>query len=170
MEHATDPNFIGTLGLNWKLFLAQLVNFAIVLFILWKWVFKPVAGALEQRRLRVEASVKQAEEIERRMNEFKAWQEQEMQKARREAEGVLEKAAVMAESAKQETIESARAEVDKIMAKTKQTIEAEKQQMLGEVRAELAEIVSLATEKILMAKLDERKDKELINNVLKAVK
>lgn len=167
---STDPNFIGTLGLNWKLFLAQLVNFGIVLVILWKWVFKPLSGALEQRRQRIGLSVKQAEEIEKRLAEFRAWQEQETQKARREAETILQKATTSAEQSKQEMVLQAKAEAEKILAKTKQAIEAEKEQLLVEVRSELAELTALATEKILRAKLDEKKDKELINEVLRTIK
>ena len=53
-KEAGSGGVIGTLGLNWKLFMAQLLNFGIVLFVLWKWVFRPVAGALETRRQRVE--------------------------------------------------------------------------------------------------------------------
>ncbi|MBX4188293.1 MAG: hypothetical protein KW793_04140, partial [Candidatus Doudnabacteria bacterium] len=36
--HKNSSGVLGTLGINWKLFLAQLINFSIVLFVFWKWV------------------------------------------------------------------------------------------------------------------------------------
>ena len=164
-----SAGFIGTLGINWKLFLAQLVNFGIVIFILWKWVMKPVVGALEARRARIEASVQKAEEIEQRMKQFEAEREQELREARREAEGVLQKALAAADSIKTETLESARAEAERILVETRTTIAADKEKMLRELREELSGLTLLATEKILRQKLDGHKDRELVAEVLKTL-
>jgi F-type H+-transporting ATPase subunit b len=161
--------FIGTLGLNWKLFLAQLVNFAIVLFILWRWVFKPVVRALESRRQKIENSVKQAEDIEKRVYEFEASQEERLKKAYAEAEEILKKAASSAEQSRKETLEVARAEAEKILSDMKSAIAAEKEQMLQEVREELATLTVMATEKILRAKLDLRKDSEIVREILQSI-
>ena len=165
-----ETNFIGTLGLNWKLFVAQLVNFGIVIFILWKWVMKPVVGALESRRARIEQSVKKAEEIERQANEFRAYQESERRKVNLEADALINKAVASGEKLKQETAESARLEARKIITDAKAAIEAEKGKALTEVREEVANMAVMAAEKILRAKLDGRENQELINKILKTVK
>lgn len=170
MEHATEPNFIGTLGLNWKLFLAQLINFGIVILVLWKWVFKPVAGALKARRHKIEESVKKAEEIEVRLKELESSRGEHMRKARAEAEEIIKKAIVAGESSKAEILGSAKAQAEKILAEAKTNIEKEKEKMFQEIREEVANLTVMATEKILREKLDERKDKELINKVFSSIK
>ena len=114
MEHATEPNFIGTLGLNWKLFLAQLINFGIVILVLWKWVFKPVAGALETRRQKIEESVKKADEIEKRLKEFEASRDQEFRKARAAAEEIIQKATTSGEASKAEILALAKVQAGRI--------------------------------------------------------
>lgn len=170
VEGGAEPSFIGTLGLNWKLFLGQLINFSIILFILWRWVFKPIASALEGRRLKIEQSLKQAEDIKQRIAEFENTKEQELKKAKGEGDKILKDALSLALEVKQETLSQAKVEAGRIMIHARETIEAEKHQMLKEVRGEISSLTVLATEKILREKLDSEKDKALIQDVLKIIK
>ncbi len=170
VAEVVDPGVIGTLGLNWKLFLAQLVNFAIVVLILWKWVFKPVVGALQARQERVERTVRQAEEIEQRVKEFEMKREDQMKQARIAAEGIINKAAGAASGLRTEILEKAKTEAEKAVAEARGLIEAEKRQMLTDVRSEIASLTIQASEKILKEKLDERKNSKLIEDVLASIK
>lgn len=166
-EHAAKPSALGTLGIDWKLFLAQLVNFGIVVFILWRWIFRPVAGALESRRQKIETSIKQAEEIEQRMKKFEIEQEELMKKARAEGQEMVKKSQVAAESMEKETVEKARQGAEKIIKDAQIQIEQDKQRALQEAREELANLTVMATEKILRSKLDKEKDKRLVEEVLR---
>lgn len=170
MEQATEPNFIGTLGLNWKLFLAQLINFGIVILILWKWVFKPVAGALETRRQKIEDSVRKAEEIEAGLKEFESSRGEQMKKTRAEAESIIQKATAAGESSKTEILGAAKAQAENILAQAKASIAQEKQKMFGELREEVANLTVMATERILREKLDEKRDRAMIEEVIKSIK
>ena len=107
-----SAGFIGTLGINWKLFLAQLLNFGIVLFILWKWVMKPVVGALESRRVKIEQSLKKAQDIEERLQKFEEHKEGELRRIRVQGQEILNQANAAAASAKAETVAAGRAEAD----------------------------------------------------------
>ena len=172
-EHAADvadTGVIGTLGLNWKLFLAQLVNFTIVLLILWKWVFKPVAGALQARQERIERSVTNASEIEQRVKEFEKKREEQMKQARIVAEGIINKAAEAATGLRAEIVERAKVEAEKITAEARAVVETEKKQMLTEVKAQIAGLTILASERILKEELDERKHSRLIEEALSSIK
>lgn len=169
MVETTEPNFAATLGLNWKLFLAQAINFSIVLFVLWRWVFRPVAGALEARRQRIEGSVKKAAEIEERLAKLSAAETAKMKEARVQADQVIREASAAAAEAKAETIAAAKAAADKIMAGTKAAMMAEKEKAMREVRAEIAELTVLAAEKILRAKLDKDEDKKLVSDVIRGI-
>ncbi|MDP3740876.1 MAG: F0F1 ATP synthase subunit B [bacterium] len=171
VENAPETSgVVGTLGLNWKLFLAQLVNFGIVLLVLWKWVFKPLVGALEGRRQKIEASIKQAGEIEKRLVEFEKHREQEIAKARVEAAEILKKASIGAEIAKQEIAAVAQTQAEKILSDAGKLIEAERIQMFRELREEVANLTVMATEKILREKLDEKKDKKIVEEIIQNMK
>ena len=166
VEAVAEPNFIGTLGLNWKLFLAQLLNFGVVLFVLWRWVFRPLSGALEQRRLKIEGSVKKAEEIEARLNLLAVERKETMQKARQEADGIIKDALTAASNIKTEGEAAARAQSEKILNDTKVEINAEKDRALKEVKTEIATIVIAAAEKVARVKIDSKQDMDLTNEII----
>lgn len=161
---------LGTLGINWKLFLAQLVNFGIVLFIFWKWVVKPLGKTLTDRTEKIEQGLKNAEYTDSEKKKFEDWKIHEMKKVRTEADHVLRTTTDMANKIKQETIVEAQVQANKVLDQAKTSIESEKVQMLKEVKHEIATLVVAASEKILRTKLDPKKDQELINDSVKQIR
>src|SRR3954467_12266796 len=95
---------LGTLGVDWKLFLAQLINFGIVLFIFWKWVVKPLGTTLTKRQERIEAGLKNAERTDVERKKFEDWKVAEMKKVRTEADKILRITTDTANQIKQDTI------------------------------------------------------------------
>jgi hypothetical protein len=61
--HATtlEVGLIGTLGLNRDLFFAQLFNFAVVFFVMWRWVYKPLVKAMDERSATIAKGLSDAE-------------------------------------------------------------------------------------------------------------
>lgn len=161
---------LGTLGIDFKLFLAQLVNFGVVLFIFWKWVVKPLGKTLTDRQNRIESGLKNADLMESEKRKFDEWKSAEMKKVRSEAEKVLKGASDTAEKIKVETLGTAQTQANKLVEQAMASIESEKVQMLKEVRTELADLVVMASEKILNEKLTDKKDADLIKKSIEGVK
>lgn len=168
-EAASDQSVAGMFGLNLKLFIAQLINFGIVLFVLWKWVFKPVSKALTERTNKIEKSLQEAKQISEEKQTFDTWKNAEMGKVRIEAAQIMTQAKSEAESMRQKLIEQTKQEQGKIILQTQAKLEEEKQKAVAEVKLQIADMVVGATEKILRQKLDEKKDKELIKQALQKV-
>jgi F-type H+-transporting ATPase subunit b len=167
-EAAGGP--LGTLGINWKLFLAQLVNFGIVLFIFWKWVVKPLGTTLENRQKKIESGLKNAAYMEEEKEKFEQWKTGEMKKVRLEAENVIKVTTDTAEKTKTEIVSLAQSQAEKIIEQAKSSIELEKAQMLKDVKASVAELVVSASEKILKSKLDSKKDHELVSESMREMR
>lgn len=169
-EHAEnteeDQGVVGLLGLNGKLFIAQLINFAIVLFVLWKWVFGPVAKGLSNRTAKIEASLADAEKIAEDRKNFDSWKDGEISEVRKEAAAILTKAKSEAENLKVETLTQTKEEQAKITAQATAQIEQQKQAMVKEAKAEIADLVISATQAVIKVKLDPKKDKELVEQAL----
>jgi F-type H+-transporting ATPase subunit b len=165
-EHSSG-GVAGTLGLDAGLFIAQLVNFGIVLFILWKFVFKPVADKLQQRTDKIEKSLRDATTLEHEKTDFATWKQQEMAKTRQEASAIISEAEKQALEARQKITEETRLEQNKMVAQTRKQMEQEKAQALQSAKSELADLVTMATEKIIKEKMDEKKDRSLIQEMLK---
>jgi F-type H+-transporting ATPase subunit b len=168
--HEADPGLLGTLGINWKLFIAQLVNFGIVLFIFWKWIVKPLGKTLTERQERIESGLKNADYMEQEKKNFEDWRQAEMKKARGEAENIIKATTETANKMKQDIVSEAHLQSAKMMEQTKAQIESEKSQMLKEVKQEVATLVVSASEKILRTKIDSKKDQELVSESIKSIK
>ncbi len=169
--HAEESGgVLGTLGINWKLFLAQLVNFGIVLFVFWKWVVKPLGTTLTKRQERIESGLKNAEQMDVERKKFEEWKTTEMKKVRNEADHILRITTDTANKIKQETIVEAQNQATKLLQQAKSNIESEKNQMLKEAKVELSTLIVAASEKILRQKLDSKKDHELISESMKGIK
>ncbi len=162
-----DPGIVGMFGLNWKLFLAQLVNFGIVLFVLWKWVFKPVTKGLSDRTEKIESSLVEAERIMKDRETFESWKQGEMGTVRTEASAIISAAKQTAEELKATTLKATTEEQTRLVEQTKERMAQEKTAMIESAKSELADIVVHATSTILKAKIDPTKDKALIDDALK---
>lgn len=165
----TEQGLLGTFGIDWKLFIAQLVNFGVVLFIFWKWIVGPITGALQERQEKIEKGLQNAEDMEREREQFEKIKVQELKKARQEAESIIEGANQTAEKLKNDTLDQANEQSEKMIERAKSSIEQEKEQMLREVKGQMATLVTAATEKILQEKMDSRKDREFIKESISKV-
>lgn len=168
--HEAQQSLPGMLGINWKGFIGQLVNFAIVLFVLWKWVFGPLGKKLEERTAKIEESLKNADEIEAKHKEAEEHRKAEIEKARIEASEIIVKAQKTAEQTKEQIVAEARAATERMMEQTKTQLASEKSKLMQEVREEAASLVVMATEKILREKIDPKKDESLIKESLQSIK
>lgn len=166
-EHAEDAGVVGLFGLNWKLFLAQLINFAIVLFVLWKWVWKPVTSGMEERTKKIEDSLLTADKIQNEKVLFEEWKAAEMSKTRTEAVSIINEAKTTAMRTKDQIVEQTKLEQQGIIDRTKIQLAKEQELAVSEAKQQLADLVVSATEKLLRSKLDSKSDQKLINAALK---
>jgi F-type H+-transporting ATPase subunit b len=157
---------IGTLGINLKIFLAQLFNFAIVLLVLWKWAYKPIVKILEERQEKIEKSVRQAGEIEKRVVEIEREQQTVMTAAKSEAAAMLEDVRVAADDRKKVLLEKAKEDVQAVVAQGKVQLQAQKEQMVRDAREEIAKIAVEAARKILLESVDEKKAQKFAEGVV----
>ncbi len=160
----------GTLGLNITYFIGQLLTFSVVLVVLWKFVFNPVAKKLTERTEKIEKSLNDATRIEKEKQEFEIWKNQEMSKARLEASTIITLAQTEAGKARQQILDQTKHDQQKLVDQAKSQIESEKNQQLQAAKSELANIITTATEKILRKKLDSKADQELIKVSLTNIK
>lgn len=165
-EATTNGGIAGTFGIDWMKFVAQLVNFAIVLFVLWKWVFTPVTKKLEERTAKIEKAMKDAASTEKEKQEFAQWKDLEMVKVRSQASAIVAAAQNDAIKAKQMIVDETKQDQQKLVNQAKAQIESEKNKSLAEAKTELADLVTNAAEKILRKKLDVKTDQEYIKESL----
>lgn len=89
MEELATGGFIEKFGLDARLLLAQVVNFAIVLFVLSRFVFRPLLRTMRTRTERIEGGLKSAEEAEQKKQAVQEWERTERRRVHDEASALL---------------------------------------------------------------------------------
>jgi F-type H+-transporting ATPase subunit b len=154
------------LGIDWKLLIAQIVNFLVLLFVLWKFAYGPVLAMLEKRQKKIEKGLKDADDAHKKLEESAEKQKEILKNARTEAKDIVEKAREQAEKAKSEIALEAKVQAEKIITVAKAEIEQEKQKTINEIKSEIGGLVVAATEKIVGEKMDSEKNRELIEKAI----
>lgn len=157
-------------GLNWKLFIAQLINFSIILLVMWRFVFRPVSKALADRTTKIESSLAEAERITADRETFDSWKNKEISEVRQEAAEIITQAKGDAERVRTEITETAKTDATKIMERGKVQLIEEKDKAVQEIKAEIADMVVKATETILKKKMDSASDQALIKEAIESLK
>lgn len=161
---------LAKLGIDWKLLVAQLVNFAILLFVLHRFAYRPMLDMLENRSKRIEKGLQDAEKAKRRLSEIAEKEKEVLRKAREEAKGILAQAEEAGRQRQEKMFEDAQLETARMLTFAKSKMESEQARMMAEAKAELAGIVVTAVERVVNEKLDAAKDGELIHKALREVK
>ena len=117
---------IHNLGLDWKLFLAQAVNFLIVIVILRFTVYRPLLHLMAQRRKKIEEGLAKSEEAERRLLEVGELKKNKLKEAEAEVVQVMKSAEARAKEETQKILAAAAKKEAEVMKTALERIEAEK--------------------------------------------
>lgn len=161
-EAAAHTDLLGVLGIDWKLFLAQLVNFGLVTLVLWKWAYKPAVDMLDKRKKSIAESLAKAEEIDRRMKRIGAEEGAMMKEAHEKAQAVLVAAEASAKEHMASEVEKTRKQVETMLEAGRAELSAMKAHLLTETKQELADVVTVAVEKIVGETADKKTHAELV--------
>lgn len=150
-------------------FVAQVVSFLVLVWILSKYAWKPLMKMMEDRRNFIESNLKQAEQERAQAEQIKQEYQEEMRKARQEAQSVIDKATKVSEERAAETLAQAKEEAEKIKKAALLDIERERDRAVAEVRAQVAELSISVAEKIIRQKLDMKGQEQLIEQFIQEV-
>lgn len=154
-------------GIQPVLLAAQVVNFLILLFILKKFLYGPILKVLETRKTRIAESLKQAEDIEKRLAEISEEEQKRILKAAQEGEKIIKEAT----DASVQIIEDGKKKYEEIVGKAAEDAKAQSEmehvRLMQEVKANLAEVVGVALEKVTGKVLTEKDKKDILEKQVK---
>jgi len=79
------------LGVDWKIIIAQIVNFFILLSILYFFLHKPILNILEKRRKKIKKSLQDADAISKKMENVKLETEKVISQAERKSLRIIKR-------------------------------------------------------------------------------
>lgn len=145
-------SLLAVFGVNWKLLLAQGVNFALLLAVLSYFLYKPVLRMIDERREKIAEGVRTAEAASMRLAEAQKKGDGIVGDASREAETLVKTARARAEEKGVEIIKSAEARAQSALSDASARAEEAKRQAIKESEKEITRAAMLAAEKILSVK------------------
>ncbi len=161
-------NIANLFGINLWAFLSQLVSFAIVFLILWKWGFPVIIKTLEKRQAVIREGVENAEKARYDLAEATARAEHVLQEARVQAQETINHAAKVAEKEANRIQEEAYARA----AQIEQQQVARIQQEAARARAELSRLVVnlsiSAAGKVISKSVDTKVNRRLVEEFVHA--
>ncbi len=137
-----------TLGIQWPKLIAQVINFGIVLFVLWKWAYKPVLQMLELRREKIAESVANAEQVKQELASAQAKAHELLTEANSHGNKLIEEARISAAKVLEMETQKAIATANDIITKARQASEAELVRMKAELRKEVGRLVVVTSAKV----------------------
>lgn len=161
MVYEAPKDLLGTLGINAKLFFAQLVNFTIVLFVMWRWVYRPLVRMMDARAKDIAEGLEHAKRADARLIEADAEKARIVEAAHAEAHAVLEETRAHVEAMRREQRERATQEMEQVAKEARAAIATERQAAFDTLKQDVAELVALSTAKVA-AGLDANAQRQLI--------
>jgi F-type H+-transporting ATPase subunit b len=140
---------IEKLGIDWKLILAQIVNFAILFFVLRKFAYKPILELLEKREKRIKEAQDFAEGVDKKMKELDDLTKERLNDASKKADEIVHKAKESAKEREKEIVAAALEKSKKMVDEAKWMANQEKEKALQELKGEMGSLVVLAAEKVI---------------------
>lgn len=161
-------SLISTFHIDWKIMAAQLVNFGIVIAVLYFFALKPLKKLMSERSQKIEGGIADAKTNAEVLKSTKAEYDKAIAAARAEATNIFNEGKKEAEAKRAEMLEKAMSEVDTMITNGKKTLEAEKTKMVADAKKEIVALVVDATRKLLegeaSSKLEE-KASQAVNNI-----
>ncbi|MEK7106488.1 MAG: F0F1 ATP synthase subunit B [Patescibacteria group bacterium] len=158
-------SFITTFHIDWKILIAQGINFAIVLLLLYFFALKPLKKVMSERTNVIEKGIADAKHNAELVTKTTKEYEEVIGKAKAEAHTLFQEGKKEAEVKKAEMMASAQAEVESMIATGKKNLETEKNKMVEEAKVEIVSLVVAATEKILKDQGDKSVTEKAIKNI-----
>ncbi|MEK7588214.1 MAG: F0F1 ATP synthase subunit B [Patescibacteria group bacterium] len=159
---------ISTFHIDWKLMIAQIINFILVFLALYFLAAKPLKKIIQERTEEITTGLLNGKENAVLLENTKKEYEAVLVQARNDAHKLLQDTKKEAGVKKTEMMEEAKKEVAVMIENGKKSLEAEKTKMLTEAKKEIVSLIVQTTEKVIGSKVDgayEAKVVKELNNI-----
>ena len=165
LQAAADTGGAG-LQINFFWVIVSALNFVVFAVLLYVAFGRTVSRMLEDRRVRIEQGLKDAD-VARREREAAAEEKQAIiQTARREANDIVAHAQKTADEVRQRDVAATQQELERLREQAAVEIAAEKARVLGEVRGQVADLALLAAARVVGETRTSERERRLVQEFL----
>lgn len=158
---------IDTFHIDWRLIIAQMVNFAVVIIVLYKFAIKPLGKLMDERSSKIQGGILDAKKHKELLSQTEEEYKKIVAEARKESQDIIGIAKKDAEKVREDLILKAGEDAKKLVESGRAELEAEKAKMLGDAKKELAGLIVSSTEKVLEGVMDEKLKSKISEGAVK---
>lgn len=150
-------------------FIAQILNLFIQMYLIKRFLFKPINEVLEKRRALADQEIRDARSAKEEADGLKEQYETSIADARAEAAAIVSSAQKEAEARADELVRSAEAQVAGIKAKAEADIAQERKKAINEVKDEIGGLAMDIAGKVVEKEIHEDDHRRLIDEFIQNV-
>ena len=156
--------------INVQQLILQIVNFAIIFFLLSKFVYKPILKILDERANKVAGGLKAAEKSIQEQILMEETKQKELVKTQKEVAKILEDAGKKANLLSKTIVDEARSEAQKVVKNEETQLRARLEKEESRLKGEIANLVTDTTKTVLKSNLSAKHQKEIIKSQISDLK
>jgi F-type H+-transporting ATPase subunit b len=147
-------SIISTFHIDWKIIIAQAINFGVVFVVLYIFALKPLSKLMAERSEKIGKGIEDAKTNAMLVAKTEKEYDEMLTKAKNEADKIFQEGKKEALAKKAMMLEEAKVEVAVVIENGKKMLEADKVKMVEEAKKEIVTLAMLATEKLINSKQD----------------
>ncbi|MEI3520271.1 MAG: F0F1 ATP synthase subunit B [Anaerosacchariphilus sp.] len=147
-------------------FVAQICNLFIQMYLIKRFLFKPVNDMLEKRRALADAQIREAEQAKADADAIKTEYEQNMKEAKEKANEILTTAQKTAALQSEEMLKEATAQAAALKSKAESDIAQEKRKAVNEIKDEIGGMAVEIAGKVIEREISEEDHTKLIDEFI----
>ncbi len=160
-------SIVSVFHLDVRLFLAQVINFALVFAVLYFFALKPLMKVMAERTAKIEKGLTDAQDFENKLAQAGVDYDQKIVEAVKEAKEIINNAQAQGELKRQAEVEKTKVEIKNIIQEEKERLAQEKSEMMLEVKKYASELVVFSLEKVLADNATSSIKAEMIDEAIK---
>ena len=154
------------LGFHFPSLVVYLVNFGLLLVILYKFAYKRILTLLDERAERINAALEEAERVRGETENQQVQMQRALDDSRQAGQQVLQEAREAAERYREDQQAKVQVQIAAALERARIEIDSERDAAIEQVRAQFANLVVSASEKVIRKSLDKKDHERLIDDVL----
>jgi F-type H+-transporting ATPase subunit b len=147
-----------------------IATFLVVLFILGKFAWGPILGALDAREKGIRESIDEAARMRQEARAALEEHKRQLADARRQAQEIVAEGRDAADRLRRDIEAKAREEGERILERTRQEVRRERDLAVEQIRTEAVDLALAAASRILDEKLTEERDRALVRSYLQDIR
>ena len=152
---------------DWGLQIWTFVAFMVLLVLLAKFAFKPIADALDRRGETIKKSIEEAEKQRADAKKLMEDYQKQVAAARTEANKIIEEARALGETVRKEVVDKANGEASAAVQRAGEEIQRQKERGIQEMKDTVAALSVQIASRILEKEVNEATHRQLVDSLIK---